>query len=70
MGLRFPENTPKAVRKVLRETLSFVQSTIQGNLIGLYLYGSLAMDCYNPRSSDIDIIIVTKQRLSKRRERG
>lgn len=65
MGLRFPENTPKAVRKVLRETLSVVQSTVQGNLIGLYLYGSLAMDCFNPRSSDIDTIIVTKQRLSK-----
>jgi len=52
------------VRKVLREILSEMQSVVQDNLIGLYLYGSLAMDCYNPSSSDIDIIIVTRERLS------
>jgi streptomycin 3"-adenylyltransferase len=54
-----------SVRKVLREILSAVQSVIQDNLIGLYLHGSLAMDCYNPRSSDIDIIIVARERLSQ-----
>jgi predicted nucleotidyltransferase len=51
------------VRKTLRELFSNVQSTIKENLVGLYLYGSLAMDCYNPRSSDIDIIIVVKKGL-------
>jgi len=45
--------------------LSAVQSIIEDNLVGLYLYGSLAMDCYNPRLSDIDIIIVAKERLSE-----
>jgi predicted nucleotidyltransferase len=59
----FPKKTPRSVRKTLRELFSVVQSTVQSNLVGLYLYGSLAMDCYNPRSSDIDIIIVVKKRL-------
>jgi predicted nucleotidyltransferase len=53
------------VRKILIEILSAVQSIIQDNFIGLYLYGSLAMNCYNPRLSDIDIIIIARQRLSE-----
>lgn len=63
MECRFPKKTPGSVRKTLRELFSAVQSTVQDNLVGLYLYGSLAMDCYNPRSSDIDIIIVIKKKL-------
>jgi streptomycin 3"-adenylyltransferase len=39
-------------------------------LLGIYLYGSLAMGCFNPISSDIDIIIVVKKRLpSQQKER-
>jgi predicted nucleotidyltransferase len=60
---RFPKKTPRSVRKTLGELFSDVKSIIQDDLVGLYLYGSLAMDCYNPRSSDIDIIIVVKKRL-------
>jgi len=67
---KFPKNTPKSARMVLREILSTVRYTIQDNLIGLYLYGSLAMGCYNPRASDIDVLIVAKERLSgKQRKR-
>ncbi|MBR4928788.1 MAG: nucleotidyltransferase domain-containing protein, partial [Oscillospiraceae bacterium] len=28
-------------------------------LVGIYLHGSLAMGCYNPNRSDIDLIVVT-----------
>jgi predicted nucleotidyltransferase len=65
MEYRFPENTPKFVREVLSETLSGVHSVLQDNLKGIYLYGSLAMGCFNPESSDIDVILVAKKRLSK-----
>lgn len=65
----FPQNTPKSVRRVLRELLSAVQSIIHDNLIGLYLHGSLAMDCYNSRSSDIDIIVVAGKSLSEEQRR-
>lgn len=50
---------------VLRETLSGVHSVLRDNLIGIYLYGSLAMGCFNPKSSDIDVILVVRERLSK-----
>jgi len=65
MEYKFPKNIPKLVREVLSETLSGVHSVLRENLIGIYLYGSLAMECFNPKSSDIDIILVVRKRLSK-----
>jgi streptomycin 3"-adenylyltransferase len=65
MEYMFPGSSPKFAREVLRETLSGVHAILQGNLIGIYLYGSLAMECFQPRSSDIDVILVVKKRLSK-----
>jgi len=60
---KFPKKTPRSIGKTLRDLFSDVQSVVHDNLVGLYLYGSLAMGCYNPRSSDIDIVIVVKRRL-------
>src|SRR5262249_47261921 len=31
------------------------------NLMGIYLHGSLAMGCFNPSRSDIDLLVVTRQ---------
>ena len=46
---------------------SFVERSkdiLQDNLVGIYLHGSLAMDCFNPQRSDIDLIIVVNNSLS------
>ena len=37
---------------------------LQDNLIGVYLHGSSVMGCFNPRKSDIDLIIVIDRPLS------
>lgn len=66
MQYKFPENTPKFVREALRETLSGVHSILQRKLIGIYLCGSLAMGCFQPGSSDIDLILVTKEKPTKK----
>jgi predicted nucleotidyltransferase len=34
------------------------------NLVGIYLHGSLAMNCYNPNTSDVDFLVVVKEDLS------
>ncbi|MFF2912717.1 aminoglycoside adenylyltransferase domain-containing protein [Paenibacillus sp. NPDC057934] len=34
------------------------------NLVGVYLHGSLAMGCFNPSQSDIDVLIVVKETVS------
>ena len=46
---------------------SFVERSkdiLQDNLVGIYLHGSLAMGCFNPQKSDIDLIIVVNEPLS------
>lgn len=40
------------------------------NLIGIYLHGSLAMGCFNPASSDIDLLVVIKEELCFREKRA
>ena len=37
---------------------------LRDNLVGVYLHGSLAMECFNPQKSDIDLIIVVDRPLS------
>jgi len=39
------------------------EETLQDNMLGLYVYGSVAMNCFNPTRSDIDLLIVVKARL-------
>jgi len=34
------------------------------NLIGVYLHGSLAMGCFNPQKSDLDLILVVEEEIS------
>ncbi len=43
-----------------------IQSDAFGeNLIGVYLHGSLAMASFNPISSDVDLLVVVRDRLSR-----
>ncbi len=52
-----------AVNSILNELLSKVQTILGKCLIGMYLYGSLALDDFDPRSSDIDFVVVTTTEL-------
>ncbi|HHT85033.1 MAG: nucleotidyltransferase domain-containing protein [Bacillota bacterium] len=39
----------------------FVQQNriiLGSNLVGIYLHGSAAMGCWNPRTSDLDLLVV------------
>jgi predicted nucleotidyltransferase len=38
-------------------TTVFVEE-MKGNLVGIYLHGSLAMGCFNPERSDIDLLVI------------
>ena len=38
---------------------------LKENLVGIYLHGSLAMGCFNPLKSDVDLIIVVKEPLTE-----
>jgi Domain of unknown function (DUF4111)/Nucleotidyltransferase domain len=44
---------------VLAELLAGVQAILEGRLLGMYLYGSLALGAFDPDSSDVDFLAVT-----------
>jgi predicted nucleotidyltransferase len=46
---------PSALRQI-RDLLAGLQERLERNLTGLYLHGSLAMGCFNPQTSDIDLL--------------
>lgn len=52
----------------LNEILNqFVRESIEifkSNLVGVYLHGSLAMGCFNPDKSDIDLLLVVEDEIS------
>jgi predicted nucleotidyltransferase len=50
---------PAVVEELARE----LEDTLGGNLVGVYLHGSLALGCFNPERSDIDLLVVTRRRL-------
>jgi streptomycin 3"-adenylyltransferase len=63
MEYKFPRKTPQSVRKLLRKTFRNLHAILKSNLVGIYLYGSLAMECFNPRFSDIDVLLIVKEKL-------
>lgn len=40
-----------------------LQRELGENLIGVYLHGSLAFNCFNPDASDVDFLVVVEDRL-------
>jgi streptomycin 3"-adenylyltransferase len=40
------------------------------DLVGVYLHGSLAMRCFNPARSDVDLLVVTRRRMDAGRRRA
>tara|TARA_B100000029_G_scaffold480425_1_gene528459 strand:- start:3303 stop:4106 length:804 start_codon:yes stop_codon:yes gene_type:complete len=57
------QSIPKNITKFLDELVSMTKDNLEELLVGIYLHGSLAMGCFNPVSSDIDILIVVKHKL-------
>ena len=49
---------------VLNEIVSKSEEILGEKLTGIYLHGSMAMGCFNPNKSDIDIIIVIESNIS------
>lgn len=52
-----------AVNALLRLLLQDVRTVLGSEFVGMYCYGSLALGDFDPDSSDIDFLIVTKDEL-------
>lgn len=47
-------------RDLLYQFTDMCKNILGGNLTGVYLHGSLAMGCFHPKKSDLDLIVVVK----------
>lgn len=53
---------PQNIKDLLKKIVKNLHDCLGNNLVGIYLHGSLAMGSYNPVSSDIDFLIVLKNK--------
>lgn len=63
-GLYSWENCPEAIKNKVKNILVFLRDITGDNLSGFYLHGSLAMGCFSPKTSDIDLLAIINRHLS------
>jgi len=54
------------VNEVLNLLLINIKEILKGQFVGMYLYGSLSSGDFNPASSDIDFLVITKEKLAEK----
>jgi len=45
---------------VLQQSVELFMEEAGDNLVGVYLHGSMAMGCFNPKKSDLDLLVVLR----------
>jgi predicted nucleotidyltransferase len=58
------KNCPEITRGQVSRLISALRSRMEKDLAGVYLHGSLAMGCFSPSCSDVDILAVIQTGLS------
>jgi streptomycin 3"-adenylyltransferase len=56
-------NAPREIKLILDEIVRSYYGILKDNLVGIYLHDSLALGCFNPKVSDIDFLIVARDKL-------
>lgn len=59
-GYRWPD-VPAAVRSQVVRFVDAISGILTGNLLGIYLHGSLALGGFNPERSDIDLLVLMRE---------
>ncbi len=60
------KNVPKDLADLFQQMVSEFPQILRGNLVGIYLWGSLTYDAFDERSSDVDCVTVTARDLDER----
>ncbi|WP_139892362.1 aminoglycoside adenylyltransferase domain-containing protein [Bacillus sp. D386] len=58
------ETSTTEIKDYVYKVLEQIKESLQDNFKGFYVHGSLAMDGFNPQSSEIDLIVVTENPLT------
>jgi streptomycin 3"-adenylyltransferase len=64
MALYGWQDAPEGTHRQINYFVKGCQRIIEHDLVGVYLHGSLAMSTFNPRHSDVDLLVVTREPLS------
>jgi predicted nucleotidyltransferase len=56
-------DAPPDVRAQIERLVVLIRAHVGDDLLGVYLHGSLAMGCFNPDRSDVDLLTVSGRRL-------
>ena len=64
--MNLPKNTPKELDELFRAMAADFPVILSGNLVGIYLWGSLTYDAFDERCSDVDCVVVTNRDLGER----
>ena len=49
------------MEQLLARFVRAAAETLGGNLLGVYLHGSAAMECFQPKKSDLDLLLVVRE---------
>ncbi len=58
------------INKLLMWLVELFKHKLGDNLVGVYLHGSLAMGCFNPEMSDVDLLVVVKDNIDFKTKRA
>jgi hypothetical protein len=70
MGFTSLNDASTMIHEQLNAILSQCNLLLGNDLIGVYLHGSLAMDCFNESRSDMDLLAVTKGLISSETQKS
>jgi streptomycin 3"-adenylyltransferase len=59
-----PQAIPDEIDALLKSIIQDLKQILAAELIGVYLHGSLAMGRFNPKSSDVDLLILVDGKIS------
>lgn len=48
-------------QELLDKLVKYICNIFENNLVGIYLHGSMAMGCFNPMKSDVDILVIVEK---------
>jgi predicted nucleotidyltransferase len=60
------KNIPKDLSELFQVMVTELPAILRGNLVGIYLWGSLTYDAFDERCSDVDLVAVTASDLDDR----
>src|SRR5437764_15104419 len=64
--MSLPKNIPQDLSDLFQQMTTDFSAILRGNLVGIYLWGSLTYEAFDETCSDVDFIGVTRRDLDDR----